>query len=107
MVKLKFEISRGELITEVAILPHIPSNLIPSASKSSFADERKDSHMTTQHPTNELDSKLTKTLGKFKHASWSANSNSALDRIFGRSAGYDITLNMRREVYVLLERRNS
>jgi hypothetical protein len=109
MVKLKIEMSMAELIAKVATSPHIPSHLVPSASKSSSANERKDSYVITQHQTNELDSKLTKTFDTSKNVNWSVNTDRALDRIFGRSKGYDhdITLNMRREVHVLVERRNS
>ena len=114
MVKLKIEMSMAELIAKVASSPHVrvPSpylppdvNLSSSCSSSSSANPKTGYTFTS----NDVDSKLTKTFATSKDVNWSVKKEETWG---GRSSGNEhshgeIRMNMRREVHVLVERRNS
>lgn len=117
MVKLNIEMSMAELIAKV-------STGAPNTSDSLFVDSDPPKTSHSHHPENkrryipieakkfnETELKLSNTFGTSTdvNVNWVAKSDITLDGVLGRSTSNDrdISMNMRREVHVRVERRNS
>lgn len=117
MVKLNIEMSMAELIAKVSVgAPNTTDSLFVESDRPKISHlhhpENKKRYIPIEAKNfNETESKLSNTFGTSTdvNVNWVAKSDITLDGVLGRSTSNDrdISMNMRREVHVRVERRNS
>jgi hypothetical protein len=112
IVKLNIEMSMAELIAKVSIGANTNESLFVDADHPKpQSGENKRRYIPIEFKPNPTDAQLSNAFGTSTDVrlNWAANSDATLDKVLGRSTSNDtdISMNMRREVHVLVERRNS
>jgi hypothetical protein len=118
IVKLKIEMSMADLITKVATGTGVQESLFIDNSLKTTHSHTQPEHRMTYFPTqtskysHPTDSELNQAFGTSTDVelNWVTKPDTALDRVHGRSPSNskgDMTMNMRRDVHIQVERRNS